>query len=54
MHLVRRQIPDKELVKKIRRMIKEGKGPKRMKRELQDTPLCVIRRYYTKIRRGTW
>lgn len=54
MYLISKQVPDEELLNKIRIMIKEGKSPKKIKNELQDTSLYIIMRYYTKIRRGIW
>lgn len=53
-YLTYREIPDEELVDKIKEMIKDGKSPKMMKRELSNVSLNVIRRYYTKIRKGIW
>lgn len=49
-----KQIPDEELLSKIRGFVKEGKSPRKIKCELQDTSLYVIRTYYSKIRRGVW
>lgn len=53
-YLTSKHLPDEELLNKIRGMVKEGKGPKKIKNELQDTSLYIIMRYYTKIRRGIW
>lgn len=53
-YLINKQVPDKELLDKIRVMMKEGKGPKKIKDELQNTSLYTIREYYSKIRRGIW
>lgn len=53
-HLTGKQIPNEELLEKIKGMVKEGKSPKKMKGELQDTSLYTIRVYYTKIRRCIW
>jgi hypothetical protein len=49
-----KEIPDADLLSEIKKMIKDGKGPKMMKIELPDRSLYSIRRYYTKIRRGIW
>lgn len=52
--LVSKEIPNEQLLKKIKGMVKDGKSPKKIKSELPDTSLYIIYRYYTKIRRGTW
>jgi hypothetical protein len=63
-YLTAKEIPDQKLLNVIKKMIKEGKGPKKIKEELsneessnEELPnisLYSIRRYYTKIRKGTW
>lgn len=53
-YITGKQVPDEELLNKIRGMVKDGKSPKKIRDELQDTSLYVIARYYTKIRRGVW
>jgi hypothetical protein len=54
MYLGYKQVPDVDLLTKIKAMIKEGKSPKKMKEELPDISLYSITRYYTKIRRNIW
>lgn len=53
-HFKGKEIPDEFLLKKIKEMVKDGKSPNKMKIELPDKSLPMIRRYYTKIRRGLW
>lgn len=53
-YLEYKQVPDADLLTKIKVMIKDGKGPKQMKIELPDASLCSIRMYYSKVRRGVW
>ena len=52
--LVNKEVPDEQLLNKIKEMVKEGKSPKKMKSELPNTSLYIIYRYYTKIRKGLW
>lgn len=54
MYLMHKEVPDEELLNKIKEMEKAGISPKKMKNELPNTSLYIIRRYYIKIRRGTW
>lgn len=54
MYLEYKQVPDIDLLTKIKVMIKDGKGPKKIKEELPGMSLYKITRYYTKIRRGIW
>lgn len=54
LYLEHKQIPDVDLLTKIKAKIKEGKGPKKIKEELPDISLYTITRYYTKIRRNVW
>ena len=54
MYLTIREIPDEQLLNKIREMVKDGKGPKEIKEQLSTISLYRIRRYYTKIRKGIW
>lgn len=53
-YLEHKQVPDADLLIKIKAMMKDGKGPKQMKMELSGTSLYSISRYYTKVRRGVW
>jgi hypothetical protein len=53
-YLTAREIPDQQLLNTIREMVKDGKSPKKIKCELSDVSLYMIRRYYTKIRSGKW
>jgi hypothetical protein len=53
-YLERKEIPDIDLLKKIKEMMGDGKNPKKMKEELPDKSLYMIQRYYAKIRRGVW
>lgn len=53
-YLEHKQVPDADLLTKIKGMIKDGKGPKQMKIELLDMSLYKISRYYSKVRRGIW
>jgi hypothetical protein len=54
MYLVHKQVPDVDLLTKIKAMTKDGMSPKKMKEELPETSLYTITRYYTKIRRCIW
>ena len=54
MYLGYKQIPDVDLLTKIKVMMKDGKGTKKMKEELPGISLYTIRRYYSKIRKGLW
>jgi hypothetical protein len=54
MYLTTREIPDQQLLNTIREMVKDGKSPKKIKGELSDVSLHMIRRYYMKIRSGKW
>jgi hypothetical protein len=53
-YLEHREIPDVDLLKKIKEMVKDGKNPRKMKEELPEKSLYMIQRYYSKIRRGSW
>lgn len=53
-YLIHKEIPDEQLLTEIRKMVKDGKGPKKIKDELSTVSLYIIIRYYTKIRRGVW
>ena len=53
-YLINKEVPDEQLLNKIRSMVKDGKSPKKMKNELSNVSLYIIRRYYTKIIRGIW
>lgn len=52
-YLGHKEIPDEELLNKIKAMMKDGKGPNKMKPELPNS-LYIIRRYYTKILKKLW
>ena len=54
MYLINKEIPDEKLLNTIKEMVKDGKSPNKMKNELTNVSLYIIRRYYTKIRRGIW
>lgn len=54
LYLTNKEIPNEQLLNKIREMVKEGKSPKKMKSELSNVSLNTIRRYYTKIKRNVW
>ena len=54
LYLTNKEIPNEELLNKIREMVKEGKSPKKMKSELSNVSLYIIIRYYTKIKRNVW
>ena len=53
-YIAHKEIPDEQLLNRIRDMVKDGKSPKKMKSELSNVSLYIIYRYYTKIRRGIW
>ena len=53
-YLVNKEVPNEQLLKTIREMIKDGKSPNKIKNELANVSLYIIRRYYTKIRKGIW
>ena len=57
-YLTNKEIPNDQLLDTMKEMIKDGKSPKEIKNELtnelQDVSLYIIRRYYTKIRKGIW
>lgn len=53
-YLERKQVPDKDLLIKIKKMVVEGKSPKKMKIELPGMSLYMISTYYSKIKRGIW
>lgn len=53
-YLTYKEVPDELLLNRIRDMVKDGKSPKKMKNELSNVSLYIIRRYYTKIKRGVW
>ena len=53
-YLEHKEVPNEDLLNKIKEMVKDGKSPKKIKGELSNTSLYIIIRYYTKIRRGTW
>lgn len=53
-YLINKEVPDEQLLNKIRDMTKEGKSPKEIKSELSNVSLYIIRRYYTKVRKGIW
>lgn len=53
-YLEHKQVPDEELLNKIREMVKDGKSPNKMREELPGTSLYIIRRYYDKINKGIW
>ena len=53
-YLKNKEIPDEYLLNKIKEMVRDGKSPNKIKRELPDKSLYMIRRYYTKIIRGIW
>lgn len=53
-YIKNKEIPNEELLNKIKGMIKDGKSPNKMKADLPDKSLYIIRRYYTKIIRGLW
>lgn len=53
-YLGHKEVPDEDLLNKIKGMVKDGKGPKKIKGELPNMSLYIIGRYYTKIRRGIW
>jgi len=53
-YLIYKEVPDEQLLNKIKEMVKDGKSPKKIKSELSNTSLYIIRRYYTKIRKGIW
>lgn len=53
-YLEHKEIPDIDLLNKIKVMVKDGKSPNKIKGELPNMSLYIIRRYYTKIRRGIW
>lgn len=48
-YLKNKEVPDPQLLDRIREMIKDGKSPNKIKEELRDVSLYIIRRYYTKI-----
>lgn len=54
LYLGYKQVPDIDLLTKIKVMIKDGKGPKKIKEEIPDMSLYNITRYYTKIKRNVW
>lgn len=45
---------DKDLLFKIKEKIKEGKGPNKIKKEIDNVSLNTIRRYFRKIRQKIW
>lgn len=53
-YLTNKEIPDEQLLNKIKVMTRDGKSPRKMKAELPDVSLYIIRRYYIKVRRGIW
>jgi hypothetical protein len=53
-YLEHKQIPDGDLLTKVKAMMKDGKGPKQMKVDMPNMSLYTLRRYYTKIRRCVW
>lgn len=53
-YLVHKEVPDEQLLNKIRDMVKDGKSPKKIKGELSNVSMYIIRRYYTKIIKGIW
>lgn len=53
-YLINKEVPDEGLLNSIREMVKDGKSPKKIKNELTNVSLYIIRRYYTKIRKGIW
>ena len=53
-YLINKEVPNEQLLNKIKEMVKDGKSPNKIKIELPNTSLYIIRRYYTKIRKGIW
>ena len=53
-YLINKEIPDEQLLNRIKEMVKDGKSPNKIKDELSNVSLYIIRRYYTKIRKGIW
>jgi hypothetical protein len=53
-YLIHKEVPDQQLLITIREMVKDGKSPNKIKIELSNVSLYIIRRYYTKIRKGIW
>jgi hypothetical protein len=53
-YLNNKEIPDEQLLIKIKEMVKDGKSPNKIKNEMSDISLYIIRRYYTKIKKGLW
>lgn len=53
-YLFNREIPNEELLNKIKTLTKEGKSPRQMKDEIDKVSLYTIRQYYSKIKRGIW
>ena len=53
-YIVNKEVPNEQLLKTIREMVKDGKSPNKIKNELANVSLYIIRRYYTKIRKGIW
>ncbi len=54
MYLLNKEVPDEILLNSIRGKVKDGKSPRKIKSELSNVSLYIIRRYYTKIRKGIW
>lgn len=52
--LMNKEVPDEQLLNTIREMVKDGKSPKKIKNELPNVSIYVIRKYYTKIIRKVW
>ena len=53
-YLINKEVPDEKLLNTIKEMVKDGKSPNKIKIELSNVSLYIIRRYYTKIKRGIW
>lgn len=52
--LEHKQVPDEDILRRVKTMIKDGKGPKKMKEELPGMSLYTINTYYSKVKRGIW
>lgn len=53
-YLEHKQVPDVDILKRIKVMMKNGKGPKQMHLELPEMSIYKLSRYYSKVRRGIW
>ncbi len=49
-----KEIPDGQLLKTIKDLMKDGKSTRKIKSELPNVSMYKISRYYTKIQRGLW